>query len=88
MARSHEADMVAALRRREWVSFTEVLARAARDGKWCLFDLLSRRLTTHLVAHLQHRFGWRTEAPAPRQIALEAFWPIKGHMNGRPHTLA
>jgi hypothetical protein len=54
-----------------------VLVRAGRDGKWCLFDLLSRRLRVHLVAHFRNRLGWRTEAPEAKQIALDTFWATR-----------
>jgi glycosyltransferase involved in cell wall biosynthesis len=83
MARSHEADLVAALRRREWVTFVDVLVRAAGDGNWCLFDLLSRRLGTHLVAHFRHRFGWHTEAPEAKQIALDVSWATADRTDAR-----
>ena len=76
MARLHEANLIAALRRREWSNVADVLARAAEDSNRRLLDLLGCRLPARAVSYLLCRLRQNLNAP---QTAVKVFWLTGNH---------
>ena len=74
VARLHEPDLTRALRRREWGNVAAVLGRAAHDGKWCLIDLLGRRLPPRAVGFCVRRFLGRNGNHRKPHHPVDIFW--------------
>jgi glycosyltransferase involved in cell wall biosynthesis len=75
MAQFHENHLTSALRRRDWNDLADVVSRAAQDGRWCLFDLIARRLGPRVVRYLKFRLN--LNSPAVKKPRVEVFWPTE-----------
>jgi glycosyltransferase involved in cell wall biosynthesis len=72
----HEMPLMTALRDREWNKLPGILSRAAREGIWCIFDLIGRRLTTRVAGYGLRRLIRDRNQTKIHRPAVGAFWAI------------
>ena len=74
VARLHEPDLTRALRRRKWSNVAAVLAKAAKEGNWCLIDLLGRRLPPRAIGFCLRRLLGRNGNERKPNHPVDVFW--------------